>query len=111
MIIGIYDMDVFGEALVSDEGHITVDFLNETSTGAAISIGLAWAICRYRDAVPEMCAKHSIDPGEIKTLVARFGTDPAYGPHFKVTVENTQGKASTDQYVGIPGKRLLRVPR
>lgn len=107
-IVGVYQMDVFAEAAASKEGHLTVNFVNGTTTGATPSPSLARAICLYREALPSMCAKHEINPTEIKALLARFGTDAAYGPHFKVTVENVMGKASTDQYVGIPGKRLRR---
>jgi len=107
-VIGVYEMNVFAEAAASSEGHITVNFLNGTTTGATPSPGLARAICLYRDALPSMCAKHDINLDEIKVLVARFGTDAAHGPHFKVTAESVFGKSSTDQYVGIPGKRLRR---
>lgn len=111
LMIGVYQMDVFAEAAASKEGHMTVNFLDGTTSGAVPSSNLKRAIHLYRDALPQMCAKHGIDPTEIKALVARFGTDSAYGPHFKVTVENAFGKISTDQYVGIPGKRLRRRKR
>ena len=108
LLIGVYEMDVFAEAAASEEGHIIVNFLDGTSTGATPSSGLAQAIRQYRDALPSMCAKHAIDLAEIKVLSARFGTDAAYGPHFKVTVGNMSGRVSTDQYVGMPGRRLRK---
>jgi len=105
-IIGIYSMDIFGEAAASPEGHITVDFLTGTSTGVTPSSELSRAIVLYREALPQMCAKHGIELAQIQTLVARFGTDAVYGPHFKVTVEDLKGRQSTEQFVGIPGRRL-----
>ena len=108
-LIGVYEMDVFAEAAASEEGHITVNFLDGTSTGGTPSPDLAQAIRQYRDALPSLCAKHAIDLAEIKLLIARFGTDAAYGPHFKVTVGNMSGRVSTDQYIGMPGRRLRKV--
>ena len=108
LMIGIYDMNVFAEASSASEGFITVDFLNALSSGSDAPSSLNRAIGLYRDALPGLCEKHGIDLGEIKTLEARYGTDPVYGPHFAVTVEDNAGKRSTDQYVGVPGKRLRR---
>lgn len=107
-LIGVYHMDVFAEATASEEGYITVDFLNGTVSGAKPSDSLSRAILLFRDVVPLMCEKHGIELSYAKTLVARFGTDAAYGPHFRVTVESATGKKSTDQFIGIPGKRLKR---
>jgi len=108
LLIGMYGMNVFAEAAASNEGHVTVNFLSGTTTGAIPSASLSRAICLYRDELPRLCVKHGIDMTKIKTLEARFGTDQAYGPHFKGTVETLQGKTSTDQYIGIPGKKLRR---
>jgi hypothetical protein len=107
-LIGIYHMNVFFEAEASEEGHITVDFLNDTASGTKPSESLSRAILLFCDAVPLMCEKHGIEMEYIKTLVARFGTDAVYGPHFRVTVESATGKKSTDQFIGIPGQRLKR---
>ena len=109
LLVGVYDMNVFAEAAASDDGYIKVNFLDATTTGSAASASLVRAIELYRDALPGLCSKHGVKPTEIKTLEARFGTDPAYGPHFSVKVESVDGKISTDQYVGIPGRRLRHV--
>jgi hypothetical protein len=42
-VIGVYGMDVFGEAAASNEGFIAVDFLGGTTTGAIPSAGLSQA--------------------------------------------------------------------
>lgn len=111
LLIGVYEMNVFYEAAESAEGYISVDFLTAKTAGGEPSISLKRAIELYRDAVPILCMKEAVDYAKIKTLEARFGTDPAYGPHFKVTVESVNGKRSTDQYVGIPARRLRRAQR
>lgn len=108
LMIGVYEMDVFAEASSASEGFINVDFLNAMSTGSQTSSGLSRAICLYKEALPALCEKHGISLNEIKILEARFGTDPVYGRHFTVTVEANDGKRSTDQYVGMPGRRLFR---
>lgn len=109
LMIGVYEMNVFAEAASTPGGYIEVDFLNAALHGGEVSPGLIRAIGLYRDALPAMCAKHGLNLRDIKALKARFGTDPVYGPHFRVTVEGRDGKRSTDQYVGLPGKRLRRV--
>lgn len=111
LLIGYYQMDVFAEAAAAPQGHLTVNLLTGTATDAVPSQSLARALALYRDALPAMCVKHGISLGEIKALEARFGTDAAYGRHFKVKVESALGKTSTDQYIGIPGRRLRRGKR
>lgn len=111
LLIGIYEMDVFAEAAAGDAGYIKVDFLKGLSTGSAASARLSRAITLYRDALPSFCLKHGVDSQDIQKLEVRFGTDAAYGPHFTVTVAASNGRSSTDRYVGIPGKRLRCVRR
>lgn len=106
ILIGVYDMDVFGEASSSEEGYIAVDFLNGTSTGSPVSQSLQRAISLYREALPDLCRKHGCDIADIATLTARFGVDSVCGPHFAVTVETVDGRRSRDQYVGTPGRRM-----
>lgn len=108
LLIGVYTMDVFGEASSSPEGYITVDFLSGTSTGGEASAALRRAITLYCEALPDLCNKHGCDVAAIATLTARYGVDAVYGPHFAVTVETVDGRRSSDQYVGVPGKRLTR---
>jgi hypothetical protein len=108
LMIGTYEMDIFGEAKSSNEGFINVDFLNATATGGAISTGLAKAILLYRDALPSMCAKHGLEFGVIKTLQVRYAVDPVYGRHFTVKIESISGKSAVDRYAGFSGERLRK---
>ncbi|CAN5271754.1 hypothetical protein BH11PSE9_BH11PSE9_15950 [soil metagenome] len=107
-MIGIYEMNVFAEAAGEDEGFIVVNFLTGLTTGKAVSTSFREAVALYRDALPELCSKHAVNPAEFRKLEARYGTDHVYGPHFTVSVESRTGQLSTDQYVGVPGKRLRR---
>lgn len=108
LLVGVYAMDVFAEAAASDPGYIEVNFIDGSTTGSPISTTLQGAIKSYSSALPELCNKHSIDPSQIKTLIARFGTHPVYGQHFTVSVESVDGRSSTDQYIGFPGRRLRK---
>src|SRR3569833_978674 len=105
LLVGVYGMDIFAEAAASDPGYIEVNFLDASTTGGAISATLQGAIKSYRNALPDLCKKHGIDPGQIKTLLARFGTDSVYGPHFTVSVESIDGRNSTDRYICFPWMR------
>jgi hypothetical protein len=108
LMIGVYDTDVFAEAAAEAEGFVVVDFLAGTATGANISEGLRGAIRRYKDELPVLCAKHGVDSKLIARLETRYGTDPVYGRHFTVLVEDTAGRRSSDRFVGVPGRRLRR---
>lgn len=108
LLVGYYEMNVFAEAAASNPGFIEINFLNARVAGSPISQSLQGAINCYRDAVPDLCYKHSIDFNQIKTLTTRFGSDKVYGPYFTVTVESLDGRSSTDHYIGIPGKRLRK---
>lgn len=77
--------------------------------GTIKAIGLAPAVCLYREVLPDFCAKHGVELDDIKSLQVRFGTDAAYGRHFLVTVENARGRRSAVRYFGVPGKRVRRV--
>jgi hypothetical protein len=107
-MIGVYEMDVFGEATAGLEGYIEVDFLRGTASGSPASRKLLRAISLYKDALPDLCEKHGVKVEDFNKLRARFGVDRAYGRHFTVTVENGSGKRSTHRYLGVPGRRLRR---
>ena len=106
LMIGLWRTDIFGEAAAGNEGYIVVDFLNGTTLGSPVSESLQGAVKRYSEILPEYCAKHNIDHNDIHTLKARFGTDRVYGRHFTVSVVSADGRKSTDQYYGAPGKSL-----
>jgi hypothetical protein len=106
LMIGHYDVQVFSEAANSSEGHITVDFLTGTSSGAKPSKKLARAIREFGRVFPEFCRKSGAERNVFKELTARYAVDKVYGGHFTVTVEDQNGRRSVDQYVGAPGRRI-----
>jgi hypothetical protein len=107
-MIGLYGVDIYGEASSAPEGHIIVDFISGSATGSPASASLQGAVQKYAKALPDLCNRHGIDLSEIKTLSARFGIDPVAGAHFSVTVEALDGRGSVDQYVGFPGRRFSK---
>jgi hypothetical protein len=83
-----------------------VDFLTGEVTVGAPSPKLREAIKLYREALADLCERHGTTVDAFATLTARFGVDAAYGRHFTVTVEDCQGRSSTDRYLGVPGIKL-----
>ena len=104
LMIGVYEMDVFGEAARSAEGFIEVDFLQGTTSGATPSEALGRAIQLYAKALPELCRKHGVCISDYDRLTARYsGTWPAEAIIVEVT--DRAGKASRDTYLGRPAAR------
>lgn len=108
LMIGVYEMDIFGEAANSPEGYITVDFLRGTTSGARPSLSLAKAISLYSEALGELCRKHGTAPEAFSELKARFSLD-SHGRRFVVTVGDCNGRRSTDEYLGLPGQRVMEL--
>jgi hypothetical protein len=105
-LIGVYRTDIFGEARKSPEGFITVDFLNGTSTGGIASASLAKAIKLYSEALPSLCEKHGLSASSFQVLSVKYD---ALSMHVYITVEDTKGRQSIDEYEGMPLKHLKTI--
>jgi hypothetical protein len=104
-LIGLYSTDIFGEAAATPEGFIEVDFLTGTASGGKVSDNLAHALTLYaKEALPALCARHGADLSAFRQLKARFSRDHT-AMRFTVTVEDQSGRRSTDDYMGLPGRR------
>lgn len=108
LLIGAYDLDVFGEAASSEGGHITIDFLAGRVTEGEASQSLTHAAERYAETLPEFCAKHGASVGEFAELSATFSSN-AIGRYATVMVTDSNGRQSVTDYVGIPLKRPRRL--
>ena len=108
-VIGHYALDIYAELADEPGGTVTVDFLNGTYSGKSNHVRRAVAI--FREALPEFCAKHQVDVGQVAKLEARYAVDRVYGPNFTVTVAKADGLASTETYFGFPGRRPRRLRR
>jgi hypothetical protein len=103
-LVGMYELNVFGEAASSPERFIEVDFLAGTATGGPISPTLSQAIGRFREVLPALCKKHGVSEAAFRQLRARY-SGSGFSTTFVVIVEDTHGRTATDTYVGIPGAR------
>jgi hypothetical protein len=110
LLVGVYEMDVYGEAARSPVGFIEVDFLAGRASGGPPSASLERAIALYRDALPDLCARHRAEAPAFRTLVVRFWE--AYdGRRYRVTIEDRNGRRSVDDYQGAPGRRVRGLDR
>jgi len=103
MMIGIYEMDVFGEAARSREGFIEVDFLTGRTAGGKPSRKLERAIELYVKALPQLCERQGVSISDFRSLTVRY--DRGSARSFVVQIEDRRGKVSRDRYVGAPGAR------
>jgi hypothetical protein len=108
LLVGVYEMNVFGEARRSPERCIVVDFLSGRVIKGRASPYLVRAIALYGKALPAFCAKHRASSTIFRELTAQYTVD-AYGPRFAVTVEDNEGRRAVDEYVGVPGRRIRTV--
>jgi hypothetical protein len=102
LLIGVYEMDIFGEAAQTPEGFVVVDFLTGTTASGVVSAAHGRAIELYRHALGSLCEKHGTSPSAFHKLSVQYFADR----RFLVTVEDHQGRRSTDEYVGSPGRRV-----
>ena len=104
IMIGVYEMDIYGEAGRSAGGVIAVDFLTGKVIEGEASASLRKAVELYRTGFDELCVRHGVEPLSFKIATARFGTDAKLGRHFTVHVEDREGRVATDRFLGSPGK-------
>ena len=104
-MIGVHELDVFGEAAGSAGGAIAVDFLAGTVVEGDPSSSLRHAAWRYRDALADLCARHGGSIDDFRELKVRYWS--IHGDRrFDVTVEDAAGRRSTTEYGGLAAQRL-----
>ena len=105
LLIGVYEMDIFGEAVKSSEGYITVDLLNGTTSGGVPSKSLAKAIKLYSNALPDLCERHGASVSFFLSLTARYSSY-SVDSYVTITVKDKNGRESIDEYIGLPLSRI-----
>ena len=105
LMIGVYEMDVFGEAARSREGVITVDFLLGEVVEGQPSVSLAHAVALYGEAFTGLCASVGAQVEDVKEARVRYWSD-GIQRRFTVTVADLAGRRSATEYGGIPGQRV-----
>lgn len=105
LLIGYFEMDVYGEAGRSSVGFVEIDFLTGKISGAEISDDLVRATELYREELPGFCEKHGASLTDFETFIAKFWNE-ANGKHCKVFVQDSSGKLTETEYCGNPPRRL-----
>jgi len=103
-LIGVYQTDVYAEADRSPSEGITIDFLRGVVIEGSPSDSLKGAVRLYRDALPELCEKHSLSVSDFAELTARYSTVPN-GRRFIITVTDRNGRQSAAEYGGLDAQR------
>jgi hypothetical protein len=104
MLIGVYELDIFGEAVRTPDGFIVVDFLTGKATHGVVSSSLADAIAKYRVVLPDLCAKHGASIDDFRELSARY-SGAGLTNRITVTIADRSGRRSDDEYLGRPPSR------
>lgn len=105
LLIGVYHMNVFGEATRSPRGVIGIDFLAGKATRGTVSPALQAAIAKYRKSLPALCEKHGATVEDFKTLSARYSVD-TFNRRIIVTVRDREGRCYVDEYIGTPARHV-----
>ena len=104
-VIGYYPMDVFGEAALSPDGLIEVDFLHGRILCGVVSDSLEAAAAHYAEALPEFCRTNGAEATDFEALSALFDATASQRRVF-LKVTDRRGRSSTTEYVGLPLKRV-----
>ena len=105
-MVGVYQMDIFGEAAATPEGFIEVDFLTGDTSGGTPSASLAQGLKLYsQDALPNLLRSHGASLRNVRELKVRFWPGTMFG-RFGVTVENESGSRAKSQYELLPAHRV-----
>lgn len=108
LLIGMYDFDVFADAKNGSGKVITVDFLKGTISGGDPAPDLVLAVQRYRDVLPDFCAKHGVSLSAYTELTARYFVAD-FQRRFAVTIKDQTGRETTTEYEGFDGQRVKTV--
>ena len=106
--IGIYATDVFGEAKRCLESFITIDFLKGALVAGRASPSLAKAVGLYGHVLTDLCAKQGASVSQFRMLTASYSAD-SHGRRVVVTVEDSEGGRSIDEYTGSPLRHIRTV--
>jgi hypothetical protein len=108
LMVGVYEMDVFAEALAAREGYIEVDFLTGETSGGKVSPELQNAAKRYAEALPDLCKRHDVDVSDFEQLTARYSGRRPHFERYDVTIVDKLGRRSIDEYLGLRPRGLRR---
>ncbi len=105
LLVGVYEIDIFGEASRCVEGYISVNFLAGTTQGGSPSSGLAETVRLYSEALPGLCERQNASIDFFRVLTAKYFM-VSKEKHAIVTLVDKNGRLSTDEYFETPLTRL-----
>ncbi len=105
LLVGVYDLDVYGEAKKSLGGVIAIDFLGAKIIQGRASRTLVSAIAKCTAVLPNLCAKHGASIEDFKTLTARYSSD-VFKRQIVVSIRDRVGRCYVDEYIGIPARHI-----
>ena len=110
-MVGLYQMDIFGEAAATPEGYIEVDFLTGNTIGGNPSSSLTQGLKLYsQDALPRLLGSHGASLSDVRELKVRFWPSTMFG-RFEVSVENESGRRAKTEYEGVTAHRTKTLDR
>lgn len=104
-LIGIFGMDVHGEAAKSDDGYLAVDFLTGRVQGGTMSQSLSRATDLYREQLPEFLEKHGAAIADLTVFRAKFWVEGNLR-HCSIEIGDGRGKVSERLYANNPLQRI-----
>ncbi len=101
LMVGYRDVDVFAEARRAPGRSLRIDFLNGTITGTKPTRALQIAVTAFKTALPDICTRHKVPLDQVCELSAEFSS-PGLARLVTVTVTDSRGRRSSDDYAGVP---------
>ncbi len=108
LFFGVFMIDIFGQAKKSQEGFITVDFLNGTITSGTRT--LASVVKSYSiDVLPKLCKKQGALVSCFQILTASYSVNVLDDLQVIVEIKDDKGRSSVTTYIGLSLKKIKKM--
>lgn len=104
LMIGVYDMDIYGEARASG-GAIEVDLLAGTVVRGEATPSLQRAIALYAKGLPAHCERHGALLADFRRCHVLYFWDRGH-QRFLVDIEDAAGRQARDTYEALSGRAV-----
>ncbi|NPD15307.1 hypothetical protein HOY34_08860 [Xinfangfangia sp. D13-10-4-6] len=103
-----YDLNVYKDAAQSQDGVLTIDFLNGKVVQGTPSAYLSSAMPHIIEAFDRLSRAKGFGRSDWRTVMAEFHADPVM-PGFTLIIEDSSGKVAKTDYEGVPARRALEI--
>lgn len=107
LLLGIYELDVYGEALRSPTGGITLDMLRGLVTEGSPSPTTEQAAALCPNALARLCVEAGKSFAAFAEASVRYSMLHGSRSRFTLTVVDAKGTRSSTEYAGIPAQRVM----